>query len=103
VCGIGHVEEQCSSIVRSTSSSERSIYLSRALPSKLAMAGAPHLKLLERSAIVSWCPEKPIGSPTLLAAGTVAGTVDITFSTNSVLEVRDLVENQGGGPGKHLP
>jgi hypothetical protein len=42
------------------------------------------LKTLERSATVAWCP----AAGGLLAAGTVAGAIDPTFSTNSVLEVR---------------
>lgn len=48
------------------------------------------LKQLDRSATVSFCP----GS-SLLAAGTVAGAIDISFSTNSTLEV-----GLGGG-GAH--
>ncbi len=47
------------------------------------------LKLIERSATVGFCPTAP-----LLAAGTVAGAIDMSFSTNSVLEVR-LVERVG--------
>ncbi|MEW5311557.1 MAG: hypothetical protein WDW38_003266 [Sanguina aurantia] len=43
------------------------------------------LKQLDRSATVSFCP----GS-SLLAAGTVAGAIDISFSTNSTLEVFGL-------------
>jgi protein transport protein SEC31 len=43
----------------------------------------PHLKQIERSATVGFCPGAP-----LLAAGTVAGAIDMSFSTNSVLEVR---------------
>ena len=42
----------------------------------------PHLKQIERSATVGVCPTAP-----LLAAGTVAGAIDMSFSTNSVLEV----------------
>ncbi|KAJ9529449.1 hypothetical protein QJQ45_013699 [Haematococcus lacustris] len=51
----------------------------------------PHLKQLDRSATLAFCPEKLPGNvPTLIAAGTVAGAVDMTFSTNSVLEICSL-------------
>eukprot|EP00878_Enallax_costatus_P037555 GHUV01042428.1.p1 GENE.GHUV01042428.1~~GHUV01042428.1.p1 ORF type:complete len:228 (+),score=42.22 GHUV01042428.1:178-861(+) len=44
------------------------------------------LKQLDRSATVAFCPL----SPSLMAAGTVAGAIDMSFSTNSVLEVFTL-------------
>ncbi|GFH08887.1 WD_REPEATS_REGION domain-containing protein, partial [Haematococcus lacustris] len=51
----------------------------------------PHLKQLDRSATLAFCPEKLPGNVlTLIAAGTVAGAVDMTFSTNSVLEICSL-------------
>ena len=43
----------------------------------------PVLKSVDRSATVAFCPVAP-----LLAAGTVAGAIDMSFSTSSVLEVR---------------
>lgn len=45
----------------------------------------PHLQLIERSATVGFCP-----TGRYIATGTVAGAVDMSFSTNSVLEVRLL-------------
>lgn len=39
---------------------------------------------LERNALVGLCPTAP-----LMALGTVAGAIDMSFSTSSVLEVRD--------------
>lgn len=42
------------------------------------------LKQIERSATVGFCPT---GGRALLAAGTVAGTLDMSFSTNAVLEI----------------
>eukprot|EP00798_Chlamydomonas_sp_ICE-L_P021383 gene21383-28331_t len=44
-----------------------------------------HLKTLERSCTPSFCP-----AGGLMAAGTVAGAIDMSFSTNSVLEVFSL-------------
>ena len=41
-----------------------------------------YLKQIDRSAAVGFCPVAP-----LLAAGTVSGAIDMSFSTNSVLEV----------------
>jgi protein transport protein SEC31 len=52
---------------------------------------SPTLKCVERAATVAFCPHTG-----MLAAGTVAGAVDMSFSTNSVLEVR--AGEQGGGP-----
>lgn len=43
------------------------------------------LKQVERSATVAFCPHA-----NLLAMGTVAGAIDMSFSTSSVLEVCDL-------------
>ncbi|KAG2498995.1 hypothetical protein HYH03_003181 [Edaphochlamys debaryana] len=45
----------------------------------------PYIKQIERSAIGAFCPHAPF-----LAAGTVAGAIDISFSTSSVLEVFPL-------------
>lgn len=42
---------------------------------------SPYLKQIERSATGAFCPHGPF-----LAAGTVAGAIDMSFSTNSVLE-----------------
>lgn len=42
----------------------------------------PPLKQIDRSATVGFCPVAP-----LLAAGTVAGAIDMSFSTNAMLEV----------------
>lgn len=39
---------------------------------------------IDRSATVGWCP---VQGPSLLACGTVAGAIDMSFSTSSVLEV----------------
>lgn len=44
------------------------------------------LKQVERSATVAFCPHA-----NLLALGTVAGAIDMSFSTSSVLEVCDLL------------
>ena len=41
------------------------------------------LKQADRSATLSFCPTGPF-----LAAGSVAGAIDLSFSTSSVLEVR---------------
>jgi hypothetical protein len=43
----------------------------------------PLLKTAERSATVSFCQNGPY-----LAAGSVAGAIDLSFSTSSQLEVR---------------
>lgn len=45
------------------------------------------LKQIERSATVGFCPT--VGRP-LLAAGTVAGAIDMSFSTSAVLEIFSL-------------
>ncbi|KAF6262154.1 hypothetical protein COO60DRAFT_1470516 [Scenedesmus sp. NREL 46B-D3] len=39
---------------------------------------------IDRSATVGWCP---VQGPSLLACGTVAGAIDMSFSTSSVLEI----------------
>ena len=46
----------------------------------------PALKQYAASATCAWSPKQHNGHP-LLAAGTVAGAVDGTFSTSSILEV----------------
>lgn len=46
------------------------------------------LKQIERSATVGFCPT-PAGK-SLMAAGTVAGAIDMSFSTNAVLEIFSL-------------
>jgi protein transport protein SEC31 len=46
------------------------------------------LKQIDRSATVGFCPT-PAGR-SLLAAGTVAGAIDMSFSTNAVLEIFSL-------------
>lgn len=51
------------------------------------------IKQIERSATVAFCP-----SANLLAAGTVAGAIDMSFSTNSVLEVFGLDFSTGSAP-----
>ena len=43
----------------------------------------PALKRLERSATVGFCPQAGF-----MAAGTVAGAIDMSFSTASTLDVR---------------
>ena len=45
------------------------------------------LKQVDRSATVGFCPT--VGRP-LLAAGTVAGAIDMSFSTSAVLEIFSL-------------
>eukprot|EP00201_Polytomella_parva_P000598 CAMPEP_0175077168 /NCGR_PEP_ID=MMETSP0052_2-20121109/23216_1 /TAXON_ID=51329 ORGANISM="Polytomella parva, Strain SAG 63-3" /NCGR_SAMPLE_ID=MMETSP0052_2 /ASSEMBLY_ACC=CAM_ASM_000194 /LENGTH=971 /DNA_ID=CAMNT_0016346555 /DNA_START=120 /DNA_END=3032 /DNA_ORIENTATION=+ len=50
----------------------------------------PILKEIERSATVAFCPQS-----SLLAAGTVAGAIDISFSTSSILEVFALDYSAG--------
>ena len=45
----------------------------------------PALKKLDRSATVGFCPHAG-----LMAAGTVAGAIDQSFSTSSTLDVRSL-------------
>ncbi|GIL46865.1 hypothetical protein Vafri_3734 [Volvox africanus] len=45
----------------------------------------PHLKQLDRSATGAFCPHA-----SYLAAGTVAGAIDVSFSTSSVLEIFPL-------------
>ncbi|EFJ51095.1 hypothetical protein VOLCADRAFT_120559 [Volvox carteri f. nagariensis] len=45
----------------------------------------PYLKQIDRSATGAFCPHAPY-----LAAGTVAGAIDISFSTSSVLEIFPL-------------
>lgn len=42
------------------------------------------LKTVDRSATVAFCQN----APQFLAAGSVAGAIDLSFSTNSHLEVR---------------
>jgi protein transport protein SEC31 len=41
------------------------------------------IKSIDRSATLSFCQNAPF-----LAAGSVAGAIDLSFSTSSVLEVR---------------
>jgi protein transport protein SEC31 len=41
-----------------------------------------YIKQLERSACVTFAPNAP-----MLACGTAAGAIDLSFSSNSVLEV----------------
>ena len=50
------------------------------------------LKQADRSATLSFCPTGPF-----LAAGSVAGAIDLSFSTSSVLEVRLRSRCQRGG------
>ncbi|GFR43886.1 hypothetical protein Agub_g5015 [Astrephomene gubernaculifera] len=45
----------------------------------------PYLRQIDRSATGAFCPHAPF-----LAAGTVAGAIDISFSTSSVLEIFPL-------------
>ena len=61
------------------------------------------LKRADRSATLSFCPSGPF-----LAAGSVAGAIDLSFSTSSVLEVRQRYGCQRGEDGElgcrnHLP
>ncbi|GLC43098.1 hypothetical protein PLESTF_001202800 [Pleodorina starrii] len=50
----------------------------------------PYLKQVDRSATAAFCPHGPY-----LAAGTVAGAIDISFSTSSVLEIFPLDFSNG--------
>jgi len=43
----------------------------------------PSIKEIERSAMFTFCPSAPF-----MAAGSVAGAIDLSFSTSSQLEVR---------------
>ena len=61
----------------------------------------PALKRLDRSATVAFCPQSG-----LMAAGTVAGAIDMSFSTSSTLDVspssstcvsQPLHQSSGGG------
>jgi len=54
------------------------------------------LLTIERSATVGFCP---VAAP-FIAAGTAAGTVDISFSTSSVLEVSQCLQDDCR-PAKH--
>lgn len=42
------------------------------------------VKQLNKAAVVSWCASA--SAPSLLASGTIAGTIDESFQTNSHLE-----------------
>jgi hypothetical protein len=46
---------------------------------------------IDRSATVGWCP---VQGPSLLACGTVAGAIDMSFSTSSVLEVSGVQQSR---------
>ncbi len=47
---------------------------------------------IERSATVSWCPSPSHGS--LLAAGDVAGAIDLSFSSAAKLEIIDTASGK---------
>lgn len=58
------------------------------------------LKKIERAAITSWSPASD--SEPLLALGTVAGALDASFSSKTVLEVFGLNLNESGKKLKKL-
>lgn len=60
----------------------------------------PALKKIDRSATLAFCPHAP---PGLIAVGSVAGAIDMSFSTSSVLEVRLLMRAGAVPEPKRLP
>jgi protein transport protein SEC31 len=51
------------------------------------------LGTLDRTAAMAWCPL--LGSPPLLALGTIAGAMDASFSSQTELELYEISPSSG--------